>query len=169
MIKTPEQIKNIIEEWIQIIGKPYENITATNPNVIFGFKFGNIMIYLLKNRTDRVTIETMIGFASEHKEATTKLGDQEWQKFIVKIIEPLTMTGLGTVLGQEPNNPKQINNLTIQGYVDTDSMTRWDFFKEWDAVANFRELVIKKIQIEFGVKSKINDDQNSSSNNTMYN
>jgi len=168
MVKTSDQVKNIVEEWLQVMSKPYENITATNPNTSFGFKFGDTIIYSLKNRPDRVTIETIIGFAKEHKEATAKLGDKEWQEFLVKIIEPLTIARLGVVLGQEQNNQKQINNLSIQGYVDTDSMNRHDFFKEWDAVASFRQIVIKKIQIEFGVKGKMDNISNSSSDNTIY-
>ena len=168
MVKTPDQVKNIVEEWLQVIGKPYENITSTNPNASFGFKFGDVMIYSLQNRPDRVTIETIIGFATEHKEATAKLEDKKWQEFIVKLIEPLAMARLGFNLGQEKNNPKQINHIAIQGYVDTDSMDRNNFFKEWDAVANFRQLVIKKIQIQFGVKGKMDNTSTSSSDETIY-
>ena len=169
MAKTPEEIKNLVEEWLQVIGKPYENITSTNPNAIFGFKFGNIMIYSLKNRVDRIIFETIIGFASEHKEATGKLDDKDWQEFMVQLVEPLTIARLGVILGQEKTQPKQINHIVIHGYVDTDSMNRGDFFKEWDAVAGFREIIIKKIQIKFGVKGKLTSDPTSSSDNTMYN
>ncbi len=168
MVKTPEQVKNIVEEWLQVIGEPYENITSTNPDTNFGFKFGDIMIYSLKNRSDRVTIETTVDFAQEHKEATAKLGDKEWEEFIVKLIEPLAIARLGINLGQDQNNKKQINHFVIHGYIDINSMNRIDFFKEWDAVSSFRQIVIKKIQIEFGVKGKMDNTSTSSSDNTIY-
>lgn len=168
MVKTPEQVKNIIEDWVQLIGKSYENVTSINPNASFGFKFGDTLIYSLKTRPDRVTIETIIGFAPEHKEATAKLKDKEFQELIVKLIEPLAIARLGVNFGQDKNNPKQINHLGIQGYIDTDSMDRNNFFKEWDAVANFRQIIIKKIQIEFGVKGKIDNISTPSSDDTIY-
>ncbi len=168
MVKTPDQVKNIVEEWLQVIGKPYENITSTNQHASFGFKFGDTMFYSLKNRPDRVTIETIIGFAPEHKEATAKLEDKEFQELLVNLTEPVVMARLGVNIGLEQNKPKQINHIAIQGYVDTNSMDRNDFFKEWDAVASFRQLIIKKIQIQFGVKGNIDNTSTSSSDNTIY-
>ncbi|MCE9652635.1 MAG: hypothetical protein K8Q89_06225 [Nitrosarchaeum sp.] len=163
MNKTPDQIKNIVEDWIKIVGKPYEDVTKKDPNFGFGFKMGDIVIYSMKNRADRVTVETFFGFASEHKTATANLGDKEWQEFAVSIGEPLSLANLSLIIGQEQSNPKQINHMFINGYVDVESMNREKFFRVWDAVANFRQITIKKIQIKFGVKGAMESGSNTSS------
>lgn len=167
MANTPEQIKSIVEGWIKTVGKSYKDITQqqNNPDLAFVFTIANLVIYMMNNRQDRVVIETQLNFAHEHQEGTANLNDTDFIKLILEITEPLSLAQLTCIFGQDKQNPKQINKITINGWIDTDSLNRSDFYKVWDRVSSFNEITIKKIQCRFGVRGVLNTSSNSSNTN----
>ncbi len=170
MTKTSSQIKNIVEEWLKITNANFEDITQSEkpkqPRLEWAYKINNIIIvYMMEGRTDRITIQTSIGFAAEHQKATSELSDKDFLKFLIYIYEPIYSAGL-TPIPQQEN--KIIKQITIQSFLDTESLEREKFFRIWDKISGFRELTIKKVQIEFGVKGKMMDSSTSESTETMY-
>ena len=170
MTKTPLQIKNIVEDWIKTTGANYEDITQREkqkqPKLEWVYHINKkIIVYMIQGRADRISIESPISFAPEHQTATSELPDKDFIKFLIYILEPLYMAGLNPNILQDK---KIIKNISIQSYVDTLSLEREKFYRIWDKISGFREVIIKKVQVELGVKGMSTDTESSSSSGTMY-
>jgi len=171
MTKTPEQIKDIVEGWIKITNAEFEDITQSEkskqPRLQWAYKIGkDLIIFMMEGRDDRFTIESPIPFAPEHQKASSELSDKDFFKFLIYLLEPIYLADLVPIVLQEN---KTIKNVSIQSYIDTDSpLEREKFFRIWDKVLGIRQLTIKKVQIEFGVKGLMADTKSSSSSETMY-
>ena len=170
MTKTPEQIKNIVEDWIKTTNAKFEDITqsekAKQPRLEWVYKINNkIIVFMIEGRTDRVSIESPIVFAEEHQKATSELSDKDFLKFLINLLEPIYMAGLNPNILQDK---KIIKSVLIQSYIDTESLEREKFYRIWDKIVGFREVIIKKVQVEFGVKGLSTDSVPSSSSETIY-
>ena len=153
MVRTFPQLKNIVEDWIKIVALPYQDTISEekpkNKQLEWIFKINDIIfVYMVTGRIDRISIQSPIAFAEEHQTATSQLNDIEFLKFLVDINEPLFIAGLTPIYEQ---NQKIIKAITIQSYLDTESLQREQFYKEWDKIAGFRDIIIKKVQAKFGV------------------
>lgn len=151
MVKTPEQIKNIVEDWIKITGIKYEDITQkqNEPGLKWIFQVKPSLVIYMTKRQDRVNIETQINFASEHQEATSNMSDKDFLEFINDISEHLLLADLQPVYKQ---NQKRIESMKIIVYMDVESLSRGHFFKMWDKVTGFNKITVNKVQIKFGIK-----------------
>jgi len=171
MTKTPEQIKNIVEGWIKTTNAKFEDITQSEkpkqPRLQWAYKIGkDLIVFMMEGRGDRFTIESPITFAPEHQKASSELSDKDFLKFLIYLLEPIYLADLNPIVLQEN---KIIKNISIQSYIDTDSpLEREKFFRICDKIAGFREITIKKVQVEFGVKGKLTDTKPSDSSETMY-
>ena len=168
-MKTPQQIKNMIEDWIKITNAKFEDITQSEkpkqPRLEWAFKISNnLIVFMIEGRSDRVAIESPIGFAEEHQKATSELADKDFLKFVINLIEPIYIAGLNPIIVQDK---KMIKKISIQSYLDTEVLEREKFYRIWDKIAGFREIIIKKVQVEFGVRGIVTD-STSSSSETMY-
>jgi len=169
MTKTFSQLKNIVEDWIKTTNAKFEDITQTEkpkqPRLEWAYKINNqIIVFMVEGREDRINIQTPIGFAPEHQKATSKLSDKDFIKFLIHLIEPLYMAGLNVNILQDN---KIIKEVSIQSYLDTESLEREKFYRIWDKIVGFREVIIKKVQVEFGVKG-MSADSESSDSGIMY-
>jgi len=169
-MKTPQQIKNIIEEWIKITNAKFEDITQSEkpkqPRLEWIFKINNVMVaYMMEGRSDRITIESSIQFAEEHQKAVSELPDKKFLEFIIEITEPLISAEITPVFEQKQ---KQVKKISIQSYIDTELLEREKFYRIWDKISGFRELTIKKVQAKFGVKGMTTDSASSSSSDIIY-
>lgn len=170
MAKDFEQIRNIVEDWIKITNAKFIDITEEEkekqPKLEWIFKVdGVIVIYMLQERPDRVSIQTTISFASEHQKQTASMGDKEFLQFSVDMFESLAIAGISPNVLQ---NQKEIKQISLQSYIDTESLEREKFFEKWDQLAAFRQIIIKRVQAKFGV-SGMGDSKNiSSTNSTIY-
>jgi len=170
MTKTSSQIKNIVEDWIKITNAKFQDITKEEkpkePRLEWIFKVNNMMgVYMIDGRLDRVTFDLPINFAKEHQTATSKMADKEFLQFLIEIVEPLTVAGVNVKFQQ---NQKEIKQITLQNYIDTESLEREKFFHIWDQLVGFREIIIKRVQEKFGIKGISTDTESSSSSGTMY-
>jgi hypothetical protein len=153
MDRTFPQLKNIVEDWIKIVGLSFQDITEEekpkNKQLEWILKISDIIfVFMVTGRIDRITIQSPIRFAEQHQNATSQLNDIEFLKFILAINEPLIIAGLTPIYEQ---NQKTIKAITIQSYLDTESLQREQFYKEWDKIAGFYDIIIKKVQAKFGV------------------
>jgi len=170
MTKTFSQIKNIVEDWIKITNAKFEDITQSEkpkqPRLEWAFKINdNLIVFMMEGRTDRVAIESPIGFAPEHQKASSELADKDFLKFLINLLEPIYMADLNPIILQDK---KTIKRISIQSFLDTESLEREKFYRIWDKIAGLREITIKKVQIEFGVRGMMTDSVSSSSSETMY-
>lgn len=170
MTKTPEQIKNIVEDWIKTTNVKFEDITQSEkpkqPRLEWAYKINDqIVVFMMEGRTDRVVIESPIGFAEEHQKATSELSDKDFLKFLINLLESIYMAGLTPMVLQDN---KKIKRISIQSYIDTESLEREKFYRIWDKISGFREITVKKVQLEFGVKGMSAESTSSSSSETMY-
>ncbi len=170
MTKTPEQIRTIIEGWIKITNAKLEDITkdeqAKQSQLEWIYRINGMMaVYMLKNRSDRITFDIPIHFATEHRKATSNLPDVEFLNFIINIVEPLAMSDIAVRFQQ---NQKEIQSINLQAYVDTESLEREKFYKTWDKIRVFRDIIIKKFQAKFGVKGLTDVSTTGSSSGSIY-
>lgn len=169
MTKTPEQIKTMVEDWIKITNAKLEDITkdeqAKQPQFEWIYRINGMMaVYMFKNRLDRITFDIPINFASEHRKATSDLPDTEFLNFIINIVEPLAISDIAVRFKQ---NQKEIQSINLQAYVDTESLEREKFYKIWDKISIFRDIIIKKVQAKFGVKG-MTDVSTTGSSGSIY-
>jgi len=170
MTRSFEQLRNIVEDWIKITNAQFMDITEEEkkkqPRLEWVFKINNVMIvYMIQGRLDRINLQSPIDFASEHRKETSALGDREFIQFLVGILEPLTIAGISTKFLQKN---KEIQQISIQSYIDTELLQREKFFQKWDQIAAFRDIIIKKVQAKFGVKGMESSPDSSSSDKTIY-
>ncbi len=150
-MKTPGQIKNIVEDWIKITGREFKEVKQQQNQEKLEWAIlvkPTLIIYMTK-RQDRVILESQLNFAPEHQEASEKLSNKDYLEFTNSINEHLIIAELQPVYKQKE---KRIEAMKITGYVDTESLTRESFYKTWDKVHAFHYIVINKIQIKFGIK-----------------
>lgn len=149
-MKTPEQIKNIVEDWIKIVDIKYKDESIKNPNVEFLFMIGNnITCYLLKNRHDRISIEVGFNISPEHREKMAEFSIPEGFEFLNDIETHVYTSGL-IVLWNAQKEEKIPTALRIQGYLDVENITREKFYKTWDKVNGIGNVSLRKFQIRFG-------------------
>lgn len=170
MSKTPDEIKKIIEEWIKITGVKYDDITLSQspnqPNLEWALKFADfIIIYMIKGRPDRIVMDCPIGFAEEHRIATSQMEDIEFLKFANEINQLLLTADLSVNYDQDQ---KMIKQITIQSYIDTESLMREKFYRMLDKIGGFKGVIVQKVQIKFGIKGQLTNLDQSSSKKHFY-
>ena len=115
MTKTSSELKKIVEDWIKITNAKFQDITQEEkrkePRLEWIFKVNNMMgVYMIDGRSDRVTFDLPINFAKEHQVATSKMADKEFLRFLIEIIEPLTVAGINVKLQLNQKDIKQITS-----------------------------------------------------------
>jgi len=170
MTKSFEQLRNMVEDWIKITDAKFVDITEEEkkkqPKLEWIFRINEILvIYMLTERLDRISIQTPINFAVEHQKQTATMGDKEFLQFSVDMFEPLAIAGITPHVLQ---NQKEIKQISLQSYIDTESLEREKFFLRWDQITAFRQIIIKKVQAKFGVGVMGDPNDLSSSDTTIY-
>ena len=170
MNKSPQEIKQMIEQWVKITNAHFEDITTQEkpkqPRLEWIFKINNFMaVYMMEGRSDRVSFSAPINFAPIHQDALLNLSDKDFLEFLVAIIEPLAIAGITPQLIQ---NNKEIKQISLENYIDTETLSRDKFFRIWDQLSTFKELVIKKVQLKLDPSSINNASNSFNSENQFY-
>ena len=153
MVKTPDQLKNMVEEYIKTTGAKYEDRTIESqkidPNIQWHFVAGvSINIQKLANRDDRINIDYAINLTPEHIEKAKQLGDEDWGSFLGALNEFILLKGLTYRYTMKDN---VITGIIISGYVDVEELNRPNLFKVWDAVAGTGSYVLNKISVKLNM------------------
>jgi len=158
MVKTPDQLKNIVEEYIKTTKIKYQETTSQvqqqDPKIQWQFIIGKgLAITKHESRDDRITIQYGIGISPEHKDGFKKILENE-PEFINSLLEIAMLQDCSARLIAEGNETKGIG---VSSYIDVEELNRPNFYKQWDRVNSLSNHLIRKIQIKINPKSKPTD------------
>jgi len=158
MVKTPDQLKNIVEEYIKTTKVKYQETTSTIqqkiPQIQWQFVIGKgLLVTKHEARDDRITFHYGVGIAPQHMDEFKKILANE-PEFINSLFELAMIRECNIRLVSEANEPKGIE---ISSYIDEEELSRPNFFKEWDRVNSLSNHILRKIQIKINPKSKATD------------
>jgi len=151
MTKTSEQLKNLCEDWINNLKIPNQDITdqVNKEKIIFdwfiqaGSKGSTLRISKIKDRDDRILIDTQINISDMHKNALAQLGNKESYGFIMTLNEFATIMGLGIQWKFEKGVPL---GFILSGYIDVEELERPTFYKKCDNINMTKASLIQKFQ-----------------------
>ena len=158
MVKTPDQLKNIVEDYIKTTGVKYQETTVQAQQQVSDIEWQFVIgkglhITKQKSRDDRIIFHYGIGISPQHKEEFKKILENE-PEFINSLFELAILQECSARMISEGNEPKGIE---ISSYIDVEELNRPNFFKEWDLVNALTNHLVRKIQIKINPKSKPSD------------
>ena len=170
MVKTPDQVRTMIEDWFNDTGIQYENVTesqkSNNPELEWALLLGNTcVLYMITKRPDRVNVENPIIFSDKYQDASEKLDKKNFLDFINSINEPPVVAGLSTIFKSEN---QRITELKISDYIDTEELTRGKLFHIIDRIAYMHAHVIRKVQTKLDLESATLTNIQDKSHKAMY-
>lgn len=150
MVKTPSQMRNMVEDWWKITTNPYQDTTEKvqkkNPNIEWQFLFGQYMhVTKMKKRDDRIFIHAGLGFTKKAIDGFAKLEEHEKAETINGINELVVLSGLtcNWIL-----KDKIIIGIEIRSHVDEEELNRPTLFRALDNVSSVGKLVVNKVTIK---------------------
>ncbi len=169
MVKSSTQMKNMIEDWIKIVGAKYEDSTKkvqpTHPQVEWQFLIGEALhITKTSKRNDRIDIHYALGFSKEVKEKFIKT-DKNSVELSHQVNSFLLLLGLSTNWVTEAN---QISGLDVKTYIDEEELTRPRFYRIWDAVISASFHAGKTIMLQLNPQSLESTKMTDTSGKDMY-
>ena len=165
MVKTSDQLKNMVEDYIKLTTVKYQDSTALAqkqvPTVEWQFIIGKALhVTKIKNRDDRITFSYGVGIALQHRDA-------------FKNLDPEFINGLNEIIILQDCTPKGVNeNNEIKGveistYIDQEEFNRANFFKMWDRVNSLGNHILRKIVIKISPQTAKPADSDASTQ-SMY-
>ena len=150
MVKTPDQLKNMTEDYIKTTGVKYQDTTSKiqekNKDVQWQFLIGQALhATKMASRDDRIYLHFSAGFPKEMTEGFKQLGDKGRAEFINEVNEFLISVGLQYKWTVED---KQIVGLEISAYIDVEEFDRPTFFKVWDNIMSTSNHINRKIALK---------------------
>lgn len=170
MVKTPDQVRTMIEDWFKDTDIQYENVTESqkpnNSELEWALLLGNTcVLYMIVKRPDRVNVENPITFSDKHQEASEKLDKKNFLDFINSINEPPVIAGFSTIFKSEN---QRITELKLSDYIDTEDLTRGKLFHIIDRIAYMHAHVIRKVQTKLDLESATLTNIQDKSHKAMY-
>ncbi len=153
MVKSPEQMKNMVEEYIKVAPLKYKDTTdqikLKSPDVDWQFVAGqSIHITMMKARPDRVLLLDAIGFDEQISNGLKSLMQTE-PNFINSINELIMLKSCTRNFIKKDD---LITGINLTTYIDSEALTRPKFFEEWDKLIALQNQIVRMI----GSKLKTN-------------
>ena len=170
MVKTPDQMRNMVEGWIKITGIKYRDTTTEmqkrNPDVQWQFFMGSsIHITKIKSRDDRVFIHSAIGFADDIITGIQKLDNQRTAELVNGVVETIAISGL---TWQWIVKDGVLTGIDIKSYVDEEELDRPTLFKTWDNISSIGSIVVNRIIMYVNPAGVKTTDVGKASDKQMY-
>jgi hypothetical protein len=136
MVKTSEEMKRLVEDYIKITNIKYEDQTEKvrekSKVVEWQFHIGaNVIVSKNANRDDRIQVNVNMRFPPEDAKLLV-LKNPSFSKAIMEISEICTTCGVGH---QWMKDKEDIIGLAIFSHVDEQILDRISFHNTWDNVA----------------------------------
>jgi len=159
MIKTSEEMKTLVEDFIKITNINYEDQTEKvrekSKLVEWQFRVGtNVIISKNANRADRIHLNVNMRFPPEDSKLLI-IKNPSFSKAIMGISEVCTTCGIGH---QWIKSDETIVGLAIFSHVDEESLDRVTFHNVWDNVARVSGHVQKILRSNFSSFSSQTDE-----------
>ena len=169
MIKTSEEMKTLVEDFIKITNINYEDQTEKvrekSKLVEWQFRVGtNVIISKNANRTDRIHLNVNMRFPPEDSKLLI-IKNPSFSKAIMGISEVCTTCGVGH---QWIKSDETIVGLAIFSHVDEESLDRVTFHNVWDNVARVSGHVQKILRSNFSSFSSQTNSSDETVAKSMY-
>ena len=169
MTKTPQEMKNLVEEFIKVTNIKYEDqtqkIKEKSQTIDWQFHVGsNVIVSKNANREDRVHINVNMRFPSQDSELLV-MKNPSFSKAIMEISEICTTCSVGHQWIKDGEN---IAGLAIFSHVDEQSLDRISFHNTWDNVARVSGHVQKILRSNFSGFSAQNNTTDATIDKSMY-
>ncbi len=150
MVKTSDELKSMVEEFIKITNVKYEDQTdkiKEKSNLIeWQFHLGtNVIVSKNANRTDRIHLNVNMRFPPNDAKLLV-IKNPSFSKAVMEISEICTITGVGH---QWIKDKEQIAGLAIFTHVDEEILDRVSFHNAWDNVSRVSGHVQKILRSNF--------------------
>ena len=169
MVKTSEEMKNAVEEFIKITNINYEDQTEKvrekSEIIEWQFRVGvNVIVSKNRNRTDRIHINVNMRFPPEDSKLL-EIKNPSFSRAIMEISEICTICGVGH---QWIKDKESIIGLAIFSHVDENILDRVSFHNVWDNVSRVSAHIQKILRSNFsGFSSKTNSSEETT-DKSMY-
>lgn len=165
LTKTPEQLKNMVEDYIKTTTLKYEDRTKKSqkldPGIQWQFVIAKFLtITKMSHRDDRIILNYGLKFSPEHQNASKNLSNEEWTDFVHDMNQFILLQGLTY---QYDSKEKEINTIIISGWIDVEELNRPNLFKVWDAVNSTGTHINHKIRSKLNQTFKPTDVSDTSS------
>lgn len=169
MIKTSEEMKTLVEDFIKITNINYEDQTEKvrekSKLVEWQFRVGtNVIISKNANRADRIHLNVNMRFPPEDSKLLI-IKNPSFSKAIMGISEICTTCGIGH---QWIKSDETIVGLAIFSHVDEESLDRVTFHSVWDNVARVSGHVQKILRSNFSSFSTQTNSSDETVGKSMY-
>jgi hypothetical protein len=169
MIKTSEEMKTLVEDFIKITNINYEDqtekIREKSKLVEWQFRVGtNVIISKNANRADRIHLNVNMRFPPEDSKLLI-IKNPSFSKAIMGISEVCTTCGVGH---QWIKSDETIVGLAIFSHVDEESLDRVTFHNVWDNVARVSGHVQKILRSNFSSFSSQTNSSDETVGKSMY-
>jgi len=169
MIKTSEEMKTQVEDFIKITNINYEDQTEKvrekSKLVEWQFRVGtNVIISKNANRADRIHLNVNMRFPPEDSKLLI-IKNPSFSKAIMGISEVCTTCGVGH---QWIKSDETIVGLAIFSHVDEESLDRVTFHNVWDNVARVSGHVQKILRSNFSSFSSQTNSSDETVGKSMY-
>ncbi len=169
MVKTSEQMKTLVEDFIKITNINYEDQTEKvrekSKIIEWQFRVGtNVIVSKNENRVDRVHLNVNMRFPPEDSKLLI-IKNPSFSKAIMEISEICTTCGVGH---QWIKNDKTIVGLAIFSHVDEEVLDRVTFHSVWDNVARVSGHVQKILRTNFSSFSSQTNSSDETIGKSMY-
>jgi len=169
MIKTSEEMKTLVEDFIKITNINYEDQTEKvrekSKLVEWQFRVGtNVIISKNANRADRIHLNVNMRFPPEDSKLLI-IKNPSFSKAIMGISEVCTTCGVGH---QWIKSDETIVGLAIFSHVDEESLDRVTFHNVWDNVARVSGHVQKILRSNFSSFSTQTNSSDETVGKSMY-
>jgi len=133
-MRTPIQIKNLVDEWCRSWGYTIKDTTAQQGNVPIEWilEISNTMysvIVIAPKNSDMLQFQTQINFSPEHRQKTGNMPNEEHNSFVLQMTDRLASYGCDWSFVNEQQNPKQMNGLSMRYFTMYDSVDKNTVFQ----------------------------------------
>ena len=169
MVKTSDEMKSLVEEFIKVTGINYDDQTQKvrekSQLIEWQFHVGtNVIVSKNANRTDRIHLNVNMRFTPQDSKLLT-MGNPSFSKAIMEISEICTISKVGH---QWIKDKEDIVGLAIFSHVDEEILDRVSFHNEWDNVARVAGHVQKILRSNFSSFSSQSSQSDITSEKSMY-
>lgn len=169
MIKTSEEMKSLVEDFINITNINFEDQTEKvrekSKLIEWQFRVGtNVIISKNVNRKDRIHLNVNMRFPPDDAKLLI-IKNPSFSKTIMEVSEICTICGVGHQWIKDSNN---VVGLAIFSHIDEEILDRVSFHNTWDNVSRTAGHIQKILRSNFSGFTSQNNSLEETTDKSMY-